>query len=186
MIRHGETQDNTEKIFSRDSTSLTAKGIEQIKNTKMNLKELNFDRVYYSPLTRTEESIKHLQLNGTPEDRIREIDFGIFTGLNYENIVKKYPSESQIWTDNPISYLIPDGESVEMVYDRLKIFLEELVDKDEDVLLIIHEGIIRLVCCWIFDDIDYFFKFKADNGSINIVSIVEDYKYISKLNYNPK
>lgn len=186
MIRHGETEDNTKKIFSRDDTKLTSLGIEQIINTKRLIKDLDFTQVYYSPLTRTRETISHLGLEGRPEARIREIDFGIFAGKDYSGILKEYPGETKMWTDNPINYKIPNGESVEMVYNRLKDFLEELVEKDENVLLVVHEGIIRLVCCWIFDNADYFFKFRAKNGSINIVSVVDEYKYISKLNYNPR
>lgn len=186
MIRHGETEDNVKRIYSRDNTKLTSKGIKQIKNTKREIKDLNFSKVYYSPLVRTEETIKYLELQGIAEKRIQEIDFGIFTGGNYKTNLKNYPVETQLWTDNPITYKIPEGESVEEVYNRLKEFLEELIEKDESVLLITHEGIIRLVCCWIFDNIEYLFRFKADNGSINVVSVVDGYKYISNLNYNPR
>lgn len=186
MIRHGQTQDNKEKIFSRDDTKLTSLGIEQIKNTKKHLKDVKFTKVFYSPLTRTRESIKHLELEGVPDARIQEVNFGVFTGKNYHTILKEFPRETQMWVDDPIGYCIPEGESLEMVYDRLKDFLEEMKNKEEDVLLITHEGIIRLVCCWVFDNIEYFFKFKSSTGSLNIVSIVDDYKYISKLNYNAK
>lgn len=186
MIRHGETEDNMDRVYSRDTTKLTSKGIEQIKRTKENIKDLKFSKVYYSPLTRTKETIKYLELDGIAENRIKEVDFGIFSGSDYETILKNYPKETKIWTENPITYGIPQGESVEIAYNRLKDFLEEVIEKDENILLITHEGIIRLVCCWILDNIECFFKFKADNGSINIVSVVDDYKYISKLNYNPR
>lgn len=186
MVRHGETEDNIKKIFSRDTTSLTLKGINQIKSIKEDIEGLNFSKVYYSPLTRTKETIKYLELEGIMENRIKEIDFGIFSGKNYETISKKYSWESKMWVENPITYNIPGGESLEMVYSRLKNFLDELIGRDENILLITHEGIIRLACCWVFDNINYFFKFKADNGSISTISIVDDYKYISKLNYNPR
>lgn len=186
MIRHGETEDNLNKIYSRDETGLTPRGIEQIENTKKNIKELNFSKVYYSPLTRTKETMMYLGVEGSPESRIKEADFGVFKGSNYKSILKNYPDETKMWSDDYINYEIPEGESLVKVYKRLKRFLEELINKDEDVLLITHEGIIRLVYCWIFDDLEYFFKFKANNGSINIVSVIDNYKYIETLNYNPR
>lgn len=184
MIRHGETEDNINKIYSRDTTGLTQKGIEELKNTRKLIRYLNFSKVYYSPLNRTRQTMTQLELEGEVESRIQEADFGIFKGLDYKSILNNYPHETKMWTDDWIHYTIPEGESLEEVYKRVESFLKELIEKDEDVILITHEGIIRLACCWIFDNIEYFFKFKADNGSINILSIVDDYKYIEKLNYS--
>ena len=110
------------------------------------------------------------------------MNFGIFTGKTFDELIKEYPDESEAWFNGGNRYQIPKGESLEMVYNRLLEFLEELVDRDENVVLITHEGIIRLACCWVFDDINHFYRFKADNGSINIISISENYRYISKLN----
>ncbi len=186
MIRHGETDDNISKVYSRDATALTRKGIEQVRNTRKLIKDLEFDKVYYSPFDRTRETIVHLGLEGEAESRIQEADFGIFKGGDYKSILNNYPHETKMWTDDWIHYTIPEGESLEQAYKRVESFLEELMKKDEDVILITHEGIIRLVCCWIFDNIEYFFKFKADNASINIVKIVDGYKYIEKLNYSTK
>lgn len=185
VIRHGESQDNNKKIYSRDNTSLTSKGIKQIENIKRKIDLLDFSQVYYSPLVRTKESMDYLELKGIGEKRIEEVDFGIFKGGNYKTISKKYPKETKKWTDDPINYRIPQGESVLDVYNRLEIFLDKLVKNNENILLISHEGIIRLINCWVFDNPNYFFRFKADNASINIVSIVDSYKYISKSNYNP-
>ena len=41
MVRHGESEDNINKIFSRDNTSLTHQGIEQILKTKELLKKFS-------------------------------------------------------------------------------------------------------------------------------------------------
>lgn len=182
MIRHGESEDNIGKILSRDNTKLTEKGIIQIKRTKEYLKNYSFEKVYYSPLTRTNETREHLELDGIEETRIREINFGIFTGYKFDEFYNLYPEESRLWIDNPNTYEIPNGESLNMVYERVKQFLEEMVQLDEDILLVTHEGIIRIVCSWVFDNPDYFFRFKANNGSISIISVDEGYKYINKLN----
>ncbi|MGN9166007.1 histidine phosphatase family protein [Tissierellaceae bacterium HCP3S3_D8] len=186
MIRHGESQDNVSRVFGTYKTRLSQKGIEQIKITKKNLEEYSFSKVYYSPFIRTRETLHHLGLEGIEETRIQESDFGIFTGLTYKEIQGRYPVEYREWIDNPNTYIIPEGESLEITYKRVVEFLEELVERDEDVLLVTHAGVIRLALCWVFDDIDYFFRFKVDNGSINIIRIDHDYKFIEKLNYSPR
>ena len=46
MLRHGQTQDNTSKTYSRDDTKLTSLGIEQIKSMKKHIEGLEFSSVY--------------------------------------------------------------------------------------------------------------------------------------------
>lgn len=182
MVRHGQSEDNVSKIFSRDDTKLTETGIKQIQNARELVRSYDFKTVYYSPLTRTNETLQHLELEGIEEERIREVNFGKFAGLNYNELVDKYPDESKLWFSDPHSYQVPGGESLNMVYERIENFLEFAMEKDEDIVLVTHEGIIKLICSWVFDNPNYFFNFKADNGSISIVTIEDKNKYIKKLN----
>lgn len=184
MIRHGESEDNIQRIFSRDDTRLTEKGIGQIKRTKEILQNFNYDKVYYSPLTRTVETLENLELEGIEEERIREINFGIFTGRTFEEIKEVYPNESNSWLEDTHNYVIPQGESLLDVYNRVVEFLEGISRSEENIILVCHDCIIRLALCWIFDNPEYFFRFKIDNGSINIISVDDGFKYIKKLNYN--
>lgn len=183
LIRHGESEDNIKKVFSRDETKLSEKGIKQIKNTRTKLEDYKFSKVYYSPLTRTIETHSHLGLSGIEEHRIKELNFGIFTGMNFREYTEKYPEESQAWLDDVFNYNIPQGDSIISLYNRIKMFLEKLIETDEDVVLVTHDGVIRLACCWVLDDPKYFFKFKVDNGSISVITIKEGDKFIKKLNH---
>ena len=51
LIRHGQTEDNVDRIFSTKDTRLTDKGKEQIRKTKTIVDTLSFDKVYVSPYT---------------------------------------------------------------------------------------------------------------------------------------
>ncbi|NLY44931.1 MAG: histidine phosphatase family protein [Tissierella sp.] len=186
MIRHGESEDNVSGVFGTYESPLSKKGIEQIKITKENLREFEFSKVYYSPYARTVETLKHLELQGTPDNRIGEYNFGIFSGKTNAIIEEEFPVEYAEWIHDPNNYIIREGESLRIVYNRVKEFLDEMVQKDQDVVLVSHAGVIRLALCWIFDDIDYFFRFKVDNGSISIISVDDGYKFIKKLNYSPR
>lgn len=183
MIRHGETKDNLRKVYSRNDTCLTDKGKAEILDCKDLIEVFNYERVYCSPLTRAIESMKVLELEGTIEKNIREVDFGVFTGKSFKEISKDYSKETKKWIEDPINYRIPKGESVLDAYSRIEVFLKGLIKKDKNSLLICHDGIIRLIFCWIFDNPEHFFRFKVDNGSINVVSIEDDYKFIKRMNY---
>lgn len=183
MVRHGESEDNLKRIFSRDNTKLTEKGRAQILGSRELLREFDYEDIYYSPLTRTVESIEVLGLDGIMEEKIREIDFGVFAGKTFQEISEIYPTQAKKWVEDSINFRVPKGESVLDVYNRIGEFLEGLIHKGKNSLLICHDCVIRLALCWIFDNPDYFFKFKIDNGSINVISIEGNYKYIKKTNY---
>lgn len=186
MMRHGESNDNVDRVYGSDETSLSKRGVEQIKIAKESLEKFTYARVYYSPLVRTSQTLEHLELEGTPDIRIRELNFGIFAGKNHEEILRDFPKEFKMWNDDIYRYKIPEGESLIENYQRVEDFLQDIIEKDEDVLLVTHAGVIRLILSWVFDNPQYFFKFKVTNGSINIVTIEDNYKYIKKINYNPR
>jgi broad specificity phosphatase PhoE len=173
--------------ISSKEVKLTDRGRRQIEKAKAILDKLSFDRVYVSPLARTIETMEILGLEGDKEERIREVDFGLFEGKTYDQLQAEFAEELKMWFDDVINYVVPEGESIKMAYDRVVSFLEELVDKKENALLICHDGVIKIALSWVFDNPEFFFKFKIDNGSISIISIDEmGFKYIKKANYTVK
>ncbi|MGM0396852.1 MAG: histidine phosphatase family protein [Bacillota bacterium] len=182
FIRHGESEDNVEKRFSRDFTTLTEKGIRQIEGAREKLFQYEFSRAYVSPLKRTRETLCHLGLEGEEDERIREMNFGIFTGLTFHEYEKRYPEETKLWMNDSFNYTIPDGESIVHTYGRVESFMEELMKKNEDAVVVTHEGIIRLACSWVIGSAEHFFRFRVDNGSITVISADDEYKFIRKLN----
>ncbi|WP_077369339.1 histidine phosphatase family protein [Anaerosalibacter sp. Marseille-P3206] len=178
FVRHGETLENKGRIYGSPDTSLSEKGKEQILNTKKIVESISFEKVYISPLKRTIETSKLLGLDGILEPRVKEINFGIFEGKTYEEIKREYPEETYAWTDDYINYRIPKGESLMDLYNRTSNFLEEVVGEDKDTIVVTHEGVIKCALCWVFDDIEYFYRFKVRNGSITTITINDGYKYI--------
>ena len=184
LIRHGETDENVLRTFSTKSAQLTEEGKNQIARIRPFVESQSYDRVYISPLDRTRDSAKILGVEGEIQKRIQEVDFGDFEGKTYKELKELYPKEVAIWDKDYLKYITPNGESVELAYARVTSFLEELIEKGEDALLVCHAGVIRLALSWVFDDLDFFFKFHIDNASGNIISIDEEgFKYIKKVNY---
>ncbi|WP_415875240.1 histidine phosphatase family protein [Clostridium sp.] len=182
MVRHGESEDNVKKVYSSISTPLTEKGKAKILQIKKLLEKYNYEEIYYSPYKRAVDTIHYLDLEGKEDNRIREIDFGIFEGKTFEEISKIYPEETKLWIEDIYNYRIPKGESLLDVYNRVSEFLEELCKMNKSVLLVTHDSVIRLALCWVFDEPLYFYRFKVDNVSITTITVNEGYKYINRLN----
>ena len=131
LIRHGQTEDNVDRIFSTKDTRLTDKGKEQIRKTKTFVDTLVYDKVYVSPLYRAIQTMEILGLDGEVEERIKEVDFGLFEGNTYEEIKDKFPKEAKIWDEDYINYVTPKGESIKMAYERVTSFLEEISKREK-------------------------------------------------------
>lgn len=184
LIRHGETDENLLSTFSTKSAKLTKEGKNQIARIRPFVESLSFDKVYISPLDRTRDSAKILGVEGEIEKKIQEVDFGDFEGKTYNELKELYPKEIELWDKDYMKYITPNGESVELAYARVVSFLEELVEKDEDTLLVCHAGVVRIALSWVFNNLECFFKFYIENGSVNIISIdKEGFKSIKKVNY---
>jgi len=182
FVRHGSTEENRKKVYGSSDIHLSEKGKTEVLNIKNSVNNMSFGKVYISPLKRTMETSKILGVKGIHDDRIKEINFSIFGGKTYEEIKKIYPEEVSLWTKDYINYRIPGGESLKDIYERTKDFLENIISENKNVLVITHEGVIRCALCWVFDNMEYFYRFRADNGSITVISADDGYKYIKCIN----
>jgi len=182
FIRHGETDYNLGKQYCGFSNpSLNSKGILQAKKLKSKLIGLNLkvDKVYSSDLRRAVETAKivfkskPLELNSD----FREMNFGIFEGLNYQEIMQKYPQIYIRWIDDPLNIKPPEGESLVDLFRRVKRGLSKIFtqDKDETIAIVTHAGPIRIILCEALNyKLDYFWKIEQDISALNIINYPEN------------
>lgn len=182
LVRHGESEANIAKTFGGPKVKLSELGIEQALKSKDFIQGLKFDRVYSSPFVRAVETMNHLGLEGEIMEDIRELGFGILEDKSYDMLNESHPVEAKKWAEDPIYYAVPGGETIIDGYKRVEKLLNDLIEKDEDVLLVCHEGVIKMALSFVFDNPEYFFKFQADNLSVNTITIEDGHKFISKLN----
>jgi alpha-ribazole phosphatase len=184
FIRHGRTQMNsTGRYFGAIDTEISEEGIEEIIKLKGYLHGVDFDCIFVSPMKRAIQTAKLLDRQFIIDDRLKEMNFGVFEGYTYNEICEKYPIESKDWIENHTGYKIPKGESLEEVFNRTKDFIEEISLKEHNrVLVITHGGVIRCAMSLAVGGPDYFYKFKIEHGTVNAISIKDDYTYIKCIN----
>ncbi|MDO5714292.1 MAG: histidine phosphatase family protein [Tissierellia bacterium] len=187
LLRHGESEDNVKRIFSRPSCSLTEKGKKEILSIGEVLKEIDFEGIFISPYQRTLESAQLLPNNlGKKKEileEIHEISFGTFSGLSYKEILEKYPKEGKTWFEDPFKNSPPDGESIEDAFQRISTLVDNWKMLKGNYLAITHDGVIRLIICSILEDLHQYFKFHIGNGSLTLCHLEKDFSYISQLSY---
>ena len=183
FVRHGRTSINQQGRYGGVlDTDISDAGIAEIKRLTGRLKGTAFDGVYTSPLRRAIRTVELLAGDYRIDERLKEMNFGVLEGLTYEEICERYPEESHKWARDFVHYRLPDGESVRDVYERTKAFVRAVKDKHDNVLAVTHGGVIRCALSLVFDNIEFFYKFKIDHGSITVVSIEKDFMYIKSMN----
>ena len=191
VIRHAESEWNPigryQGLLDPD---LTDKGIQQAKRLAKALKKENISVLYTSPLKRTFKTAKiiseELGIEPIKEERIIEIDHGIWSGLLVEEVKKKFPKEFEMWLKEPHKVKFPEGESLQDVFRRVKNFLNDILEKhnEKTVAIVSHTVPIRCLYCAVLDiDLSKFWSFGCDNASYSVVYLDnEGRNVIQKLN----
>lgn len=190
LARHGATELNSARMFvgQRDA-ELSALGQSQVKKLSGRLAAEKIDVIYSSDLRRamvTAETIasKHkLEITTCPE--LREVDYGKFEGLTFEQIAQLYPELAGLCLNWDLQLKFPDGESVEELKQRVNKFLGRLKhhDQEQTVLIVAHGGPLRLIICSLLGiDPRHWRQMHLDLASLSIVNIYPEVAVLSLLN----
>jgi broad specificity phosphatase PhoE len=95
LVRHGETEWNKKGIVMGQSDSpLTETGIEQVKATARELKDVNFDAIFSSDLHRAERTAEIIKLERQiavqTSKALRERAYGHYEGTSSEEYGNKF------------------------------------------------------------------------------------------------
>ena len=152
LVRHGETEWNVKGIIQGQNNScLTENGKQQAKTIADELKDIKFDSIFSSDLTRTQDTAEIIRLDREiviqTSKLLRERNFGSFEGkrgdefretLKDKIIEREKLSEEEGW----LFKLTEDVETDEELVNRFLIQLREisLAYPNKTVLVVSHGG----------------------------------------------
>lgn len=146
IVRHGRTGWNELGLIQGSSDiPLLEEGREMARKTGEGLRNIEFDAIYASPLSRALETAQIIagkrNLEIQKEQRLREMGFGVCEGEQY----LRDSDLLQDFYDAPAQYRAPEGgESFFDVCARADDFLSELLKKhgrEERILIVAHAAI---------------------------------------------
>lgn len=151
LVRHGETAWNDSgRIQGQTDIDINEQGWEQARAAAKRLAEVPFEIAFCSPLARARHTAETIigdrKISLIPDDRLREINFGPWEGLDIRT-VKEGPGEP---FTKPGNYIAPEGaESFEQLYARSADFMEKVLlpleGEYETVLVVAHGGLNRSI-----------------------------------------
>ncbi len=175
LIRHGQTDYNLQNRYCGFSNPLlNNQGIKQSERLAARVKDIKIDKVYSSDLKRAYQTAEIIFKNN-PIEKVadfREMNFGLFEGLKYEEITEIYPKLYRDWINNPIKVKIPNGEGLKDLNKRVKKRLSFMLSehRDRTIALVIHGGPIRIILCDALKfGLKMFWQIEQDVGALNII-----------------
>ena len=115
LIRHGELPpEYAGRFVGSTDAPLGEKGMEDCRALAGIWKEMNSEVTFVSPKLRARQTAELVCGDGEIQldDRLREVDFGRWETLNFEEIAGRDPEYSKYWYDHPQEIHFPEGESV--------------------------------------------------------------------------
>lgn len=156
LARHGETPWNAEGRYQgQEDIALSPVGEAQARALGERLSDVRIDRAVASPLARAKRTAE-LALGEeraaklTTDPGLMEIAHGTWEGLLASEIRERDGERLQAWRDTPHEVLMPEGESLQHVFDRAwpaLVRASEGLGKDDTLLVVAHDAVNRVILC---------------------------------------
>lgn len=178
LIRHGETEWNRQRRTQGcgNDLSLSQNGLLQAKALANRLKNISVDTIYSSDLKRAYETAfeisKTIELPVNTSPGLREMNLGCFEGLTFDEIERQYKEVFEIWRSNPKETIIPEGEALITLQERISSEIDEIIQEhDGKNIIVVSHGIsikmliLKVLCM----DISNHDRIRLDNAGISII-----------------
>jgi alpha-ribazole phosphatase len=190
LVRHGQTDWNLNHRFQgQTDVPLDPTGEEQARRIAQRLSSVPIDAVYSSDLTRavqTAETIAgHHRLKVIPDQRWRELAFGAWEGLTYQEIKSMAPDLIEKWQTDPLQAAAPGGETLLQLAARVQSALDDLRTRhaDQTVLLALHGGPIQVLLCLALGvDLSRYWQFSISSASLTEIAFFSRGAIVNLLN----
>lgn len=177
MLRHGKTGLSGKYVGSQD-VKLSSEGVSQIEQLKGEFTTYPVDIIVSSPMTRCRQCSDILFPNQAIcyEEDLREIDFGRWEMLSFQEIVNNDPQYVDAWSNWSTNFSFPEGESIGSFVKRIERIGKKITQYPEtNILVITHGGVIRtLLCHFLRLDPSQYLLFNVHKGCYTTLDLFHD------------
>ena len=154
IIRHGKTDWNKECRFQgAKDIPLNEEGREAARKLGERLKDVHFDAVFSSPLSRAYETACIVARSAEKCDLLTEISFGEFEGVPFDEWMNT-DEPRKYFFDKPGLYVPPKGgETFESGCERAEKFIQTVLEPyyknnpDARIMIVAHGAILAALMC---------------------------------------
>jgi 2,3-bisphosphoglycerate-dependent phosphoglycerate mutase len=163
LVRHGESEWNAKGIWTGwTDINLSEKGRGEARTAGELLKDIHFDLAYTSALKRAQQTWEEIQkiigqtdLVATADKALNERDYGDLTGKNKWEAKEEMGEEKFMQIRRSWDFPPPNGESLEMVYERVIPYYEKTILPElkagKNVIIAAHGNSLRALIKYLED-----------------------------------
>lgn len=193
LVRHGEVEARYQRVFGgRIDMGLSPRGQEQSNALAAFLATTRVDRIYASPMKRAQETLAPLVNAHGPVpailDGLREVDFGAWTGLTWEQVHDRFGVSAFDWLRELDQGGIAQAESAPAFGARVRACLDQMVAEGsgQNVAAVCHGGVIRMLLAHLLElPLPRMAAFEIDYASVTVVDRRPARVEIQLLNFAP-
>lgn len=176
FLRHGQTTWNADgnRYAGASDVPLTEIGIQQAKQAASHLRDLSFDAVYCSGLSRARETAK-LALDGrdlpiVSDPRLNEMNYGEWEGKTHAEILAEPGNHWHDWVADPDAWRPGgNGELASELVARVTAFLYDVLQPGNTVLAVAHHTTGRLLIAHLMEmPLANYRRLQLDNASLSL------------------
>ena len=193
LIRHGEVAIPYHRVFGgRIDMELSELGHNQAARLAHYLQAHHLHRIFVSPMIRAQQTLKPIQKFHRAEpvtlDGLREVDFGDWTGLNWDQVRERFGASAFEWLHQLEAETIPQAERVADFRARVRRALDEVLAEAQGrtTAVVCHGGVIRMILAILLDlPLPKTAHFEIDYASLSSVEVQPHKCEIRLLNLTP-
>lgn len=193
LIRHGEVEARYHRVFGgRIDMDLSPLGLEQARALANYLQRVPFDAIYASPLKRVQQTLQYLVENQTRAPilvhELREVDFGAWTGLGWDEINARFGISAFQWLDQLDRGLIAEAESMDQFRRRIELALQTILQDGpgRTCAVVCHGGVLRMLLSILLDlPLRKMAGFDFEYASLTIVDCLPGKTEVQLCNFTP-
>lgn len=182
LTRHGQTDWNIARRYQGHSnTALNQVGILQAEQLAKRLSKESIHAIYASDLTRAANTAQAIaafhQLEAHTDSRWRELSFGDWEGMTYEEMSAHSPDLFDAWMKDSLTVSTPNGETHCQLAKRIQKAFDELKakHKDETILIVGHSGSMQtLLALTLGVDLSRYWQFRISQASLSEMTVYDD------------
>ena len=193
LIRHAEVEARYQGVFGgRIDMDLSPRGHEQAATLAKYLHSKPFSAIYASPMRRVQQTLAPLLVNGAPNPitlpDLREVDFGDWTGLDWNQVQQKFGVSAFSWLEQLECGGIANAECGETFRERVEPCLEQILaaHPGQQVAIFCHGGVVRLLLSILLRwPLSSMAMFEIEYASLTQVSWLPHKAKLQLLNFAP-
>lgn len=193
LLRHGEVEARYHRVFGgRIDMELSPLGHQQVQALADYFQRHPPHVMYASPMKRVQQTLAPLAkwtgLKPVILPGLREVDFGVWTGLSWDQVYERFKVSAFDWLNQLENGSIAEAESTADFRRRVDESLKQILhhSPNREIAVIAHGGVIRMILALLLDlPFARMSMFDIEYASITKVKLRPDKTEIELLNFAP-